>query len=364
MAKDVVVRKHYGDKDGIALLSRNAVFNFVTSNRNFGKTWTFKKRAIRRWIKHGKKTIWIRLFDEEVKTCADKFLPRDFCKYAGVSMYAKQSKKGNIKREGTKIFMRRHENDGAPWDWVIQIFRLSDPDAVRSADDPDVDTIVVDERSKTAEKMNKYVGNPLGHLLDILDSVRREHEVKVILLGNKENHFDPLITGFGLRVPPTDWEGIRLYKGNSIALQQINNLPCMEGDYNTKIANALKGTAYGAYLYQNKYKGDMGITPKKTPPSAKHYINLNVQGQQIRIMSDNGRFFVNDRIDRTRPIYSLFKSVQSGSNTSPSTKTRVLLKRHKPYFRGFSDAISLGLVYYESERVRQAIEPFYQFLGL
>ena len=50
-------KENYGDRQGLLLLSRNAVFNFVISNRNFGKTWAFKKRAFKRAIKKGKKSL-------------------------------------------------------------------------------------------------------------------------------------------------------------------------------------------------------------------------------------------------------------------------------------------------------------------
>ena len=58
----VTKKKHYGDKDGLRVLSYNAIITAILSNRNYGKTWTFKRRAFRRALKHGKKTIWLRLF--------------------------------------------------------------------------------------------------------------------------------------------------------------------------------------------------------------------------------------------------------------------------------------------------------------
>ena len=59
--------------NGLKMLSHNAIFNFVNTNRNFGKTWTFKYRAVKRALKKGKKTIWIRRFKKEAKECIKTF---------------------------------------------------------------------------------------------------------------------------------------------------------------------------------------------------------------------------------------------------------------------------------------------------
>ena len=81
-------KRHYSDKDGFAVTSRGAVFSFVNTNRNFGKTWLFKKRAFKRALKHGRKTIWVRRFKKEAKEAAAKFFTsadlRKYCKKEGV----------------------------------------------------------------------------------------------------------------------------------------------------------------------------------------------------------------------------------------------------------------------------------------
>ena len=53
--------------------SYNAIYTFIISNRNYGKTWGFKRRAWKRAMKHGKKTLWIRRFQKEVKEAVSTF---------------------------------------------------------------------------------------------------------------------------------------------------------------------------------------------------------------------------------------------------------------------------------------------------
>ena len=55
------------------LQSYNAIFNFVIAVRNNGKTTAFKIRALKRFLKRGKKTIWVRRFKNEIKATKKKF---------------------------------------------------------------------------------------------------------------------------------------------------------------------------------------------------------------------------------------------------------------------------------------------------
>ena len=88
------------------IASYNAIFNFIISNRNFGKTWGAKKRAVKRAIKKGKKTIWIRTFKKEVKECiATFFKSRDLCEFCDLIWYDKETKKGNLKQIGNTFYM-------------------------------------------------------------------------------------------------------------------------------------------------------------------------------------------------------------------------------------------------------------------
>jgi len=349
--------KHYGDKDGLLVLSYNGIITAVNSNRNYGKTWTFKKRAFRRALKHGKKTIWLRMFKKELQEVADTFYAsRDLQKYCGVSLYDKDhNPNGNVKRNGYTFYYRK--NKKSPWKWFIKIFALSNPDAVRSADDVDVDTIVFDEYTKTAEKYRRYRGNIVNDFLDIWHSAKREHAVRCILLGNKEGYGNPFFTYFGITPPPEDWEGIRTYRNGSFVLQQINNTPSEEGDFNKKAAALLEGTAYGDYIYKSKYKAASGLKPRKTPADASLYVQLIIKRTALKISFFNGYFYVNRRIDEGKLIYC-------DALLHRYRKERLLVRRLKPFFSDFIAALSDNRVFYDNELTHEAMQPFFTWLGI
>lgn len=353
----LTIAKHYGDKDGLLALSYNGVITAVNTNRNYGKTWAFKRRAFRRAVKHGKKTIWLRMFKKELQEVANTFFAsRDLQEYCGVSMYDKTyNPNGNVKREGYTFYYRTAKN--RPWRWFIKIFAVSNPDAVRSADDVDVDTIVFDEYTKTIDKYKRYRGNIVNDFLDIWFSAKREHEVRCLLLGNKEAFYNPFFAYFGIKPPPESWEGIRAYRGGSFVLQQINNLPSVQNEFESKTEALLLGTSYGNYTYESKYKATMPLKPRKTPPTASLYIQLYINATPLKVSALNGFFYVNQRIDETKEVYCL-------EPLNKFKKERVLVGRQKQFFYGLVSAYSDGHIYYDGPATREAMAPLYQWLNL
>lgn len=349
--------KHYGDADGLRVLSYNGVITSVNTNRNYGKTWTFKKRAFRRAMKHGKKTIWLRMFRKELQEAVSSFYSsRDLQKYCGISIYDKEhNPNGNVKQDGYTFYYRK--NARSPWRWFIKLYAVSNPDAVRSADDVDVDTIVFDEYTKTPEKYKRYRGNVVNDFLDIWHSAKREHEVRCILLGNKEGYANPFFRYFRITPPPEAYEGIRVYKGGAFVLQQINNKASEASDFDKKTAALLADTPYGNYIYKSQYKAASGLKPRKTPAGASLYVQLYINGSPLKISLFNGFFYANGRIDQSKPIYC-----DSLPHRYP--KERQLVRRQKVYFNDFINGLARNAVYYDSEATREGIAPFLQWLGV
>lgn len=361
MKKAKIIKKHYGDKDGLRALSYNGIITTVLSNRNYGKTWTFKKRAVKRFLKHAKKTIWLRLFKKEVvEALSTFFTSKDLQNYCGVSIYDKESNpQGNLKQCGNTFYLRKRLKNGkwTRWQWFLKVFALSNADAIRSADDVDVDTIVFDEFTKPAKKYRRYIGNIANDFIDILFSAKREHEVRCILIGNKESVNNPIFTYFHIKPMPSSWEGIKIYRNGSFVLQQINNIEEIQSDYGRKMNDLLDGTPYGNYIYKSTYKNESGFKPRKTPATANIYCQLYISGHLIKISVNNGLFYVNMRVDQTKRIYC---------DVLPHKyKNELLLvKKQKRFFLALINALADNRVFYDNEITFESIQPFYQWLTI
>ena len=360
MKQEKIIKKHYGDKDGLKVLSYNAIITAVLSNRNYGKTWTFKKRAVRRFLKRGKKTIWIRLFKKEVKEAlATFFTSKDLLAYCGLSIYDKDTNpNGNLKQNGNTFYLRRQrKGKWTAWRWFLKVYALSDADAVRSADDVDVDTIVFDEFTKTPNKYKRYHGNMVNDFIDILFSSKREHQVRCILIGNKESVNNPFFNYFGIKPMPSSWQGIKAFRKGSFVIQQINNKEEVQSEYGKKLNALLAGTAYGNYIYKDTYKNDASFKPRKTPAGASIYCQLIFNNQPIKICAFNGFFYVNGRIETSKRIYC---------DVLPHKYSRELLlvRKQKRFFIAFINALADNRVYYDNATTYEAMAPFFQWLTI
>lgn len=340
--------------NNIKIQSYNSVFNFINSNRNFGKTWSFKKRAFIRGLKHGKRTIWIRRFQNEVKEAKNTFYSSvDLQKFCEIEPYDKDKKTGNFKQEGNRFYCM---HNGKWWNFLT-ICKLSDSKAIRSADDVNTDTIIFDEYTTTAENYKRFRGDEVEYFIDLFFSIKREHKVICFFLGNKESIFNPYLTYFGITPPPANWEGIRHYKNNSIAYEQINNLPKVKNSYDSMIFNLFKGTKYGNYIYNSEYKQFKNVPIKKPPVDAILYCQLIWDNNKLKILRKSNSFYVISSIDYSKPIYS-------NCISNSDSKIMFLLKSYKKYFKSLYEAISLNNVYYNSQAVYENIQSFYKWLSM
>lgn len=342
---------HY---NGLKVLSYNGIYTMIISNRNYGKTWNFKRRAWRRAEKYGKKTLWLRTFKKEVKEASATFYSSvDLQKFCGIVPYDPKTKTGNFKQIGNTFYVLR----GKKWVWFLKICALSDANGVRSADDVDTDTIVYDEFTTTAQRFKRYRGNLVDDFIDIFFSMKREHEVRCFMLGNKENVLNPFLTYFNVKPLPSTFEGIKQYREGSLIIEQINNKPVEKSTYDKKLKALLKGTTYGNYIYEDAYKGTKAFKRSKPPLNAKEYIQLDINGFTLKIWVANGLYFVTSKIDIKRRVFTL-------EVLHKYTYENLLIRRQKRYFTAFENAIADGRVAYENQIVYEAIQPFYNWLSI
>lgn len=342
--------------NALRVLSYNAIFNFIVTNRNYGKTWAFKRRAFVRGLKRGKTTLWLRTFKEEVKEAATEFYnSADLQKFCGISVYDKeQNPNGNFKQVGYNFFVKR----GKGWHCFLKLCRVGAANALRSVDNINFDTIVYDEFTTTAEREKRYKGNRVNDFIDLFVSAKRQHIIRCFFLGNKENTINPFLNYFHLKQLPATYEGIRTYKEGSILIQQINNLPPNKTTYDAKLTALFENTLYGAYMYASEYKDARPYKKAKAPSTAELYIQIYVNGFAFKILVDCGFFYINQNIDTSKPVYCIKECPHKYTHEMMLTKSRRI------YFKAFTYAIELNRVYYVDTISYTITQPFVDWLGV
>lgn len=349
------------------VLSYNAIINFILGGRNIGKTWGLKKRAYRRAVKKHKKCIWVRRTKEEAAECARTFFTSsDLRKFCGIPQLVTNTKKekepeeNSIRQNGRTIYIYKNKK----WEWFINIIALCEYKKMRSSDDIDCDTIVFDEFTATPEKYILYRGNEAQDFIDLFISIKRQHKVTCILSGNKESVSNPILNYFNIPPIPLTFQGIRTFKRGTIVVQQVNDLPPLESEFDRKVDILLSGTQYGNYLNKATYKNQPTIKISRTPAGSEGYIQLYWRGQHINIRRavNSGTYepelYVGGENDTTVTIFT--------DTTQRKFRSQITLikKEHRQYFRLLEQCVSDNRVAYESYKDYENILTFYGWLGI
>lgn len=333
-----------------------AIFYFADTVRNIGKTWGIGKMAWRRAFKHHKKTMYVRRFKKEAIEAANSFYQsadfKEFC--TGLIEYDPQTKKGNFKRRGRTFYIKRNGR----WEWFLKVAYVTDAQSFRNAADIACDLILYDEYTTTPEKYALYRGNEVEHFIDLFFSIARKHPIRCIFCGNKESAQNPYYTYLGI-TPPASYEGVKVFKGGSIVCYQ-RNTPVKDDKnkaFDEKVKRALKGTAYGAFLYAGAYKREPNIKHYVTPKNAAGYVQVRFKGDLLKISTAGEFFYINGAPDTAIGVLT---DKVDGSNIHD---IQINKRLHKPQLKDLEVAIAENRVRYSSAKVYETAQRFFKYFN-
>lgn len=287
--------------DNRKLQSHNAVLNMTDGARNAGKTWSHKIRALIRQVQHGTKVVWLRYFRKDVKETMKKaFYSKKLIDHVN-KLKGWNLTLDNFRQDGNFVYFRKDKK--SKWEWFISVYALSDEQAIKSADDPDVDTIVFEEYRITPEKLSRYRGNPVTDFLSIWVTTKRDNKVVAFLIGNKEEISDPIKNYFNIKPLDVNFQGIKTFKNGTIAVEQINDVPDeINSDFDVKFKELLDGTSYGDFLYKGEIRCVDKTRIKKKPPHCQIYCSFDCGVPVSAYIDKLGYIYFTQGIDKTRTI--------------------------------------------------------------
>lgn len=344
-----------GFADFIEIFSHNALFNFVDSVRNTGKTTKAKIVALKRFLKKGKKTIWVRTFENDVKQSKKDFYNKKIIKMLNDDGY--NVALNQITVDGSYIVFtdeKGHKN------WFVKLVYLANAQSLKGNEIVDADFIVYDEYRTKSNRIARYIGNQTKDFIDILVTIARDHEVKCLFLGNKECFNNPFYDYLKIKPPKEDFEGIKKYKHGSILICQINTVPSSiaQNETNTKLKYALEGTPSLGYLFNGKTEGIDYTQIKKPPKTLIYYCGFNIKNSVFGLQFDTiGNAYFTDKIDKLQHVYS------DCQNNSYKYCER-LLKGDKKHFKLLIKAIKNNCVWFESVGTAERVQYLFNFLGI
>lgn len=321
------------------VFSYNAMLNFVVGARGCGKTYGTKKWAIKRFIKTGKKFIYLRRYKEEIKEL-DKFFD--------TLRYDEELKIHEFNVKGRRFFIDGQECGKADI--------LSTSQSKKGIEEPLTDTIIYDEF--IIEKgMIHYLPNEVDRLINYMHSVFRNRDgCRCICLANSIVWSNPYFTFYKF-IPMKS--GFQVMQGGEVVLNVYDNEEFTQMQQETKFAKLIKGTVYEEMAVNNKFSDVNDDFIKKKPPNATLYFNIVWKEHTYGLWYDSNNF----------------EFIISNRHNPDSTTVCYTTKDYKPNMKLLTDkklhvnqelkrAFINGYLYYEDIYIRNDVFDMFTIMGV
>lgn len=284
--------------NALPLISHGAMINFIDTVRNVGKTTTFKRRAILRAVKHDRGTYWLRRTDDEMKAQKTEFWDSETVGF--IQKNCPQITDLDVHGCFARIKTTKSKN----WHNAFKLLALCNARDERSNRDQRFNEMIYEEYRVTPDRLSFFRGNEAEMLIDMIITKGRRDDFRVYCLGNAESYFNPYLSYLGIPEMPVTWEGIRMYKDNTIAVQQIITKPkALEDSRQMKrINSALAGTRYAAYLDGSTVRSGVVCNIRKKPKDAEVYMCVDFGNPFTIWLSDSGEMYVTPGVVTGKPV--------------------------------------------------------------
>ena len=344
--------------DSHDLMTRNGMFNIAIGGRGTGKTYDFKYKRIKHYIKtsqgfrvQGRQFIYVRRYKTELEDRQTFFDDvRD------------NFPECDLKVEGMRMFIRRHremrdeKDKGEKW-WVLGYFIvLATALTKKSVPYPDVDWIGMDEFIIDKGNLH-YLQNETKQFLDFYNTVDRfQDRVRVMLMANAVSIVNPYFIDW--RISPRKGKRFTSVRGGFIQCEYIDSELYRRRVDATRFGQFIKGTSYYDYAVSNSFRDmtDKFIAKKTT--EAVFRFSIRFDGRTVGIWADWGRglYFVCGKYPKDGLCYVLTKD-----DMLPNL---LMLEKSNAIMKGVKRAYMQGSVLFDTPRNREFFTEVLEYIGL
>lgn len=313
-------------------LTRNALLYFVIGERGVGKSYSTKKYVVNHFKKKGKQFVYIRRYKTEIKNAMGK---------QGENKFFEQIK-GEFKNDkltNTKDTMSINDKICG---YAIP---LSTANILKSSTFDKVDTIIFDEFLLDNGTYH-YLQNEVIQFLDIIETIARLRDIKVIFLGNAISITNPYFTFFNLSLPYNSQ--YKTFKDGLIVVNYIKNEVYREKKKQTKFGKLIEGTEYAKYAIDNEFLRDNKTFILKKNKNCKMYFIFTVNEFKFGVWLDsvNGNMYISQDYDPNCPM-------KFALSTNSHTKDTLYINvKNNPYFKSLILHYRTARLCFENQQIK------------
>lgn len=321
------------------LLSRNAILNFVLGERGVGKSFSSKVYCINDYIKKGNQFIYLRRYKEELTLACSSF----FKDVQNAGLFEDHEFKVKGSKNLTIFYM-----DGEIIGYGIA---LSTSNILKSTAFPAVKTIVFDE-FMLDEGVYRYLKNEVTKMLDVIETVFRLREGRVLFLGNSTSITDcPYFNYFNLDLPYNS--EFKTSKDGLIVVNYIKNLAYRAEKKKTRFGKLIDGTAYGRYAIDNEMLRDDKTFIERKGANPRFWHSLVINGNKYGVWRNpqNGRLYISDDYD---PSCNISYAI-SIDDATPDSKYITI--KNNGFMRVIIEYYKNADLYFENQKIKNNVIP-------
>lgn len=314
------------------LLSYDCLFNFVLGERGNGKTFSFKRLCIARFIKYGEEFIWLRRYETELDDIDLFFTDM-------VNLF----KKHEFKVSGGKFYC-----DNKIMGYYLP---LSKAITKKSTPYPNVKRICYDE-CLVKKSSYRYLPNEVEALLDFYETVARSRDVYLYCIANAISEINPYFIYFNIKL--TGQQFIKVQPDVMLEVTDCQNY--RQAKKQTRFAKIIDGTKYSRYAIDNEFVNDnKEFIEQKTEGSINRF-NIKINDRLIGIWYDTkeGKIYCSFKSNPQLPTYCI--------TTDELKPNYLILKANSNYMKNLKNAFEYGYIYFESMKIKGYMEEVKKFL--
>lgn len=314
-------------------LSYNCLFNFIYGIRGAGKTYTGLQHYVKRYLRTGRRFMYLRRTEEELKNLTTRKDGRLFNhvqkEFPGHALWAES----NILHIDKEI---------CGYAQALSTARKLKSDALDNVDAILFDEFVIDKGFQT------YLPDEVTAFLELYETIARpgsrDYDVTCMFWGNAVTSANPYMDYFGLELPyKTD-----VWRRGEFLTQMVAPPELVEAKKGTRFYKAIEGSAYAAYAAENKWLRDNPKFIARKGKNAEYQFTLLYYDDAIGIWRDyrQGVYYISDSVDKQcRHVFA--------ATTEDHEPNTLLLKGFKssPHLANLKKAYDMGCVRYENMRL-------------
>lgn len=309
-----------------------AIMYFVLGERGVGKSYGAIVKAVKNFLKDGSQFVYLRRYNTELDTAVPKFFDAliENDEFEGVELKVVKS------RNMSKFLV-----DGEVAGYAIA---LSTANILKSTSFSRVSLIIFDEFIIDKGSYH-YLRNECEQMLDIIETIGRLRDIKILFLGNSISQSNPYFNYFDLSLPYDNQ--FKTFRDGLIVVNYIKNMKYRAVKKASKFGRLIEGTDYAKYAIDNEFLRDNNNFIEKRNEDAINWNVVILYGRKygIWIGKKTHRIYVESNYN------PLNRMVYSTDEYSHSEDTLVLSAK-RDWFKIVVENYKIGNVRFESQRCK------------